>query len=156
MHDIITGQSSSISSTKHLELGSVPARVKLKWPAMAPSSWPPVRLSNKSLISVTLSASLVSLWMDLHGSLVTIRLSLTAPLLHSSLSKHWNALSYHHCHEAVTAGFVCFKFLPGCENPSDILTKNLLRAKAHIIVEPFLFWKGETMSSGPLQRGVTG
>ena len=42
---------------------------------------------------------------------------------HSSLSKFWNALSYHHCREAVAADIVHFKFLPHCENPSDILTK---------------------------------
>ena len=76
---------------------------------------------------------------------------------HSSLSKCWNALSYHRCHEAIAAGIVHFEFLPGCENPSNILTKNLPCAKAHVFVEPLLLWKGETVSSGtPNQRGVTG
>ena len=40
---------------------------------------------------------------------------------HSSLSKRWNALSYHRCREAVAAGIVRFEFLLGRENPSDIL-----------------------------------
>ena len=76
---------------------------------------------------------------------------------HSSLSKRWNALSYHCCREAVAAGIVHFEFLPGRENPSDILTKNLPWAKACVFVEPLLLWKGETVSSGtPNQRGVTG
>ena len=44
---------------------------------------------------------------------------------HSSLSKHWNALSYHHCHEAITTGICHFDHLSGTENPSDILTKSL-------------------------------
>ena len=79
---------SSISSTKHPELGSAPARVKSKQPPMAPSSWLLVRLSNKSLIFDTLSKCLVSLWMDLHGSLVTIRLSLTAPLFSTRPSQN--------------------------------------------------------------------
>ena len=76
---------------------------------------------------------------------------------HSSLSKCWNALSYHRCREAVATGIVHFEFLPGRENPSDILTKNLPWAKARVFVEPLLLWKGETVSSGtPNQRGVTG
>ena len=42
-------------------------------------------------------------------------------------------------------------------NNTDILTKNLLWAKARVFVEPLLLWKGETVSSGtPNQRGVTG
>ena len=73
---------------------------------------------------------------------------------HSSLSKHWNALSYHHCHEAIAAGIVHFEFLPGRENPSNILIKNLPWAKVCVFVETLLLWKGKT--GPPNQRGVTG
>ena len=100
------------------------------------------------------SACSASLWMDLNGILgdnQAIVNSMTVP--HLSLLNHWNALSYPCCHKALAAGFVSFEFLPGCENPSNILTKPLHWAKAHVFVGPLLLWKGETMSSGSLPRG---
>ena len=51
----------------------------------------------------------------------------------SCLSKRWNALSYHRCCEAVASSIVLFEFLPGCENPSDILMKNLPCAKGRVV-----------------------
>ena len=48
----------------------------------------------------------------------------TTTIPHSSLSKCWNALSYHHCLESVAVGICRFEYLPSTQNPSDILTKN--------------------------------
>ena len=59
-------------------------------------------------------------------------------ILHSSLSKCSNALSYHHCHKAVAAGICHFEHIPSSQNPSDVLTKNLPWAKAHAFIKPFL------------------
>ena len=39
-----------------------------------------------------------------------------------------------------------FEHISANDNPADILTKLLPRHKAHIHVEPLLFWKGETMT----------
>jgi hypothetical protein len=64
---------------------------------------------------------------------------------HSTLSKRWNALSYHRVREAIAAGYIRFEHIPGTENPADILTKSLPHHKARVFVEPFLFWKGDTM-----------
>ena len=44
----------------------------------------------------------------------------SSTLPHSTLSKHWNALSYHRVHKAVAAGFVRFRFVDSKENPFDI------------------------------------
>ena len=63
---------------------------------------------------------------------------------HSTLSKRWNALSYHQCHEAVAARIVRFEHIPGTENPADILTKYLPHYKVKVFLEPLLFWKGDT------------
>ena len=60
---------------------------------------------------------------------------------HSSLNKRWNAISYHKVHEAVAGGFIRFEHISTDQN---ILTKTLPWHKAHIHVEPLLFWKGET------------
>ena len=63
---------------------------------------------------------------------------------HSSLSKHWNAISYHKVCEAVAGGFIQFEHISTDQNPADILTKSLPWHKSQIHVEPLLFWKGET------------
>ena len=77
-------------------------------------------------------------------------------ILHSSLSKRWNALSYHQCREAVAAGICHFEHIPSSQNPSDVLSKNLPWAKARAFIVPFLLWKGDTTSGTTNQRGVTG
>ena len=67
---------------------------------------------------------------------------------HSTLSKRWNALSYHRCREAIAADIVRFELLPGSQNVSDILTKSLPYSVARLLTEPLLFWKGETSEPG--------
>ena len=63
---------------------------------------------------------------------------------HSSLNKHWNAISYHKVREAVAGGFIRFEHISTDQNPADILTKSLPWHKARVHVEPLLFWKGKT------------
>ena len=77
----------------------------------------------------------------------------SSTILHSSLNKHWNALSYHKVCKTVAGGFVCFEHIPSGDNPADILTKSLPWHKARVHVEPLLFWKGETSTSwyGPIR-----
>ena len=63
---------------------------------------------------------------------------------HSTSGKHWNALSYHRCREAVAAGIIRFHHIVGEENPSDLLTKALSHYKVRVHLERLLFWKAET------------
>jgi hypothetical protein len=63
---------------------------------------------------------------------------------HSSLSKRWNALSYHKVREAIAGGWLRFEHIPGTENPVDLLTKALQWFKLKVYVEPLLMWKGDT------------
>ena len=44
----------------------------------------------------------------------------SSTIVHSTLSKYWNALSYHKVHEAITANIVHFEFIPGPQNPAHI------------------------------------
>ena len=67
-------------------------------------------------------------------------------ITHSSLSKHWNAVSYHWCHEAVAAGICHFKHIPSSQN----------QAKACAFIKPILLWKGKSISGTTHQRGATG
>jgi hypothetical protein len=63
---------------------------------------------------------------------------------HSNLNKRHNALSYHRVREAIAAEILYFLHMDGKYNPSDILTKFLHWAKFWPLVQPLLFWKGET------------
>jgi hypothetical protein len=63
---------------------------------------------------------------------------------HSCLNKRHNALSYHRVREAIAAEILYFIHMDGKYNPSDILTKFLNWAKFWPLVQPMLFWKGET------------
>ncbi len=68
---------------------------------------------------------------------------------HSTLSKRWNALSYHRVREAVAAGYVRFHYLSSKENPADILTKALDHSTAWPHVDTLLFRKGDTIPQDP-------
>ena len=81
----------------------------------------------------------------LFGDNQSVVTSSTIP--HSSLSKRWNALSYHKVREAVAGGWLRFEHIPGTENPADILTKPLAWYQMRVFVEPLLFWKGDTMDA---------
>ena len=69
----------------------------------------------------------------------------SSTILHSTLNKSWNALSYHKVRESIAANIVRFEHIPTGENPADIMTKALPWHKACVHVEPLLFWKGETV-----------
>ena len=77
----------------------------------------------------------------------------SSTLPHSTLSKRWNALSYHRVREAVAAKVLRFEHINGLENPADILTKAL----DHTLT--LCCFKKErlclTQSSSPLSKGVT-
>ena len=64
---------------------------------------------------------------------------------HSNLNNHHNALSYHCVCEAMSAQLMYFIHIDGKLNPSDVMTKFLSWAKFWPLIQPFLFWKGETM-----------
>jgi len=75
---------------------------------------------------------------------------------HSTLSKRWNALSYHRVREAVAAGIVRFHYIASVENPADVLTKPLEKSQAWPFLQPLLFWAGDTMNiAPPSTRGVS-
>ena len=84
--------------------------------------------------------------MDQHGCLVTTKALSPHPTIpHSNLNKRHNALSYHCVREAIAANILYLIHIDGKLNPSDVLTKFLSWAKFWPLIQPFLFWKGETL-----------
>ena len=74
---------------------------------------------------------------------------------HSNLNKRHNALSYHRVREAISAKILYFIHIDGKLNPSDILTKFLSWAKFWPLIQPMLFWKGETMKDNHPNLPIT-
>jgi hypothetical protein len=82
-------------------------------------------------------------WM--FGDNQSVLTSATVP--QSNLNKRHNALAYHRVREAVSAKVMYFMHIPGKVNVSDIFTKFLPWADFWPLVQPLLFWKGETMQA---------
>ena len=77
------------------------------------------------------------------GDNQSVMTSSTVP--HSSLNKRHNALAYHRVRESVAAGIVNFMKIDGKQNPADALTKFLPYVTWWPLIQPLLFWKGETL-----------
>ena len=64
---------------------------------------------------------------------------------HSPLTKRWTALSYHRVREAIASKLLQFFHIPGEENPADIASKHWSHNKIWHVLQPLLFWKGDTL-----------
>ena len=70
---------------------------------------------------------------------------------HAKLHKRHNALSFHRVREAVASGYVGFHYLPGTDNPADILSKHWSYANIWPQLQSLLFWEGDTADIGAKQ-----
>ena len=71
---------------------------------------------------------------------------------HAKLHKRHNALSFHRICEVVASKYVGFYFLPGADNPADILSKHWSYANNWKNLQCLLFWQGDT--STIVDKGV--
>ena len=63
----------------------------------------------------------------------------------AKLHKRHVFLSFHRVREAIAAGVVTFRFIQGKDNPADILTKRWGYQQVWGLLQPLLFWQGNTM-----------
>jgi len=63
---------------------------------------------------------------------------------HAKLHKQHTALSFHQVCEAIASQYVGFHFLPGANNPADILSKHLSYSSNWHLLQCMLFWQGDT------------
>jgi hypothetical protein len=73
----------------------------------------------------------------------------SAAIPHSSLMKRHNTLAYHRVREGIAAKILHFCHISGNKSSADVLTKFLPWATSWPLIEPILFWKGETDKSVP-------
>jgi hypothetical protein len=62
----------------------------------------------------------------------------------AKLHKRHNALSFHRVREAITAGYIQYFHVPGKSNPADVLSKHWGYSDVWSMLQPFLFWEGDT------------
>jgi hypothetical protein len=68
----------------------------------------------------------------------------SATILHSKLHKPCNALSFNHVHEAIAAKHISMYHLSDEFNPADILTKHWGYPQVWRLLQPLLFYQGDT------------
>jgi hypothetical protein len=64
--------------------------------------------------------------------------------IHAKLHKRHNALSFHRVREAIAAGVIAFYHIAGSSNPADILSKHWSYGNVWKVMQPVLFWMGDT------------
>ena len=64
---------------------------------------------------------------------------------HAKLHKRHTALSFHRVREAIASKMLTFTFIPGSINPADILSKHWANHKIWPMLQPLLFWQGDTL-----------
>ena len=153
MHDLVTGR--SMTGILHI-LNQTP----IQWfskkqnvveTATYGSEFMAARQAVEQIMDLRYTLRMMGIPLDgpswMFGDNQSVLTSSTIP--HSSLNKRHNALSYHRVREAIAAGIINFMHVDGKANPSDVLTKFLGWNKFWPLVQPILFWKGETMKHVP-------
>ena len=68
----------------------------------------------------------------------------SATLPHAKLHKRHTMLSFHRVREAIASKMVIFTFVEGAANPADILSKHWGYQQIWPLLQPLMFWKGDT------------
>ena len=149
MHCLATGR--SMSGIKHL-LNETPIQWFSKKQNVVETAtygfeFMVARQATEQIIDIRYTLRMIGIPLDspawLIGDNQSIITSSTIP--HSSLNKRHNALSYYRVQEAISARILYFIHVDGKNNPSDIMTKLLNWSKFWPLIQPLLFWIGETI-----------
>ena len=63
---------------------------------------------------------------------------------HARLHKRWHALSFHFVREAIAAKIIGFYHIASETNAADILSKHWGYSQVWQVLQPLLFWQGDT------------
>jgi hypothetical protein len=147
MHDFITGRSAT--GILHL-MNLTPVdwftrRQDTVETATYGSEFVAARIATEQVMDIRTTLRMMGVPIEektyMFGDNKSVITSSTIP--HSVLKKRHNLLAYHKVREAIAAGLMSFYHIPGTENPSDVLTKNLTHAIAWKLIKPFLFFAGD-------------
>ena len=68
---------------------------------------------------------------------------------HSVLKKRHNALAFHRVREAIASNMLSLHHISGEMNPADILSKHWGYRQVWPILQPILYWRGNTNDCAP-------
>ena len=68
----------------------------------------------------------------------------SATAIHAKLHKRHTALSFHRVREVVASNVIGFHHINGTKNPADILSKHWSYSDIWKLLQPILFWEGDT------------
>ena len=159
MHDFTTGRSATgiLHFINQTPVWWFSKRQGQSETATYGSEFVAARVATEQIIDLRYSLRMLGVPLEglawMFGDNQSVVTSSTIP--HSTLSKRWNALSYHRVREAIAAKVLRFEFLKSTENPADVLTKPLDHTTAWPFLDTLLFRKGETMpkNSSSLPEG---
>jgi hypothetical protein len=149
MHDLVTGR--SMSGILHF-INQTPIQWFAKKQntvetATYGSEFMVARQATEQIMDLRYTLRMMGIPIDgkswLFGDNQSVITSGTVPK--STLNKRHNALSYHRVRESIAMGILYLLHVDGKNNPSDVLTKFLAYNKLRPLIQPLLFWKGETM-----------
>ena len=148
-HDLLTGR--SVTGILHL-VNKMPAQWYSKKQgtvetATYGSEFVAARIATEQIIDLRLTLMYLGVPLNekvhMFGDNKSVVTSSTMP--QSKLNKRHTALAYHRVREAVASKMLSFNHIPGTSNPADILSKHWSNHKIWGMLQPLLFWEGNTL-----------
>ena len=129
MHDLVTGRSATgiIELLNQTPIDWLSKRQSQVETAIYGSEFMAAHTAVERLIDLQCTLCSFGVPLDgcawLFGDNQLVVTSSTVP--HSTLGKHWNALSHHRAREAIAGKWLRFEHISGLRNPADMMTKCL-------------------------------
>jgi hypothetical protein len=147
-HDLVTGR--SVTGILHLFNGTpidwYSKRQATVETATYGSEFVAARIATDQIIDIRTSLRYLGVPIKsasyMFGDNQSVVTNATIP--QSVLSKRHNALAYHRVREAITAKILRYHYIPGKQNPADVLSKHSGFQEFWPLVKPLLFWQGDT------------
>ena len=79
----------------------------------------------------------------------------SASIPHARLHKRHNALSFHKVREGIAASIAKFHHIKSGDNPADVHSKQWGHSQAWPLLQPLLFWEGDTAALIPDEAMTT-
>ena len=147
-HDVLTGR--SVTSILHM-LNATP----IDWYSKKQATVETATYGSEFVAARTCVEQVIDLHITLHYLGVPIKeksymfgdnksVVNSSTKLFAKLHKRHTALSFHHVREAIASRYVDFIYLPGKDNPADIMSKHWSYASVWTLLQPLLFWIGDT------------
>jgi hypothetical protein len=152
-HDLVTGR--SVTGVLHLFNKTVIDWYSKKQSTVETATYGSEFVAARTAIEqiIDLRTELRYLGVEIKGSTMMFgdneSVVNSSSIPHANLHKRHNALSFHRVREGIAAGIAKFHHVKSNSNPADVLSKHWGHATAWPLLQPLLFWAGDTMDLVP-------